>query len=96
MPGPQDRFGARPQHQQQARQQQGSQTQVQVQEPSQQQSAQTPPPAAILRLRGAHAHVAGHHVQWAENVVDNEGLGRKSSKGRPSSLVPLRRIICVQ
>jgi protein phosphatase 1 regulatory subunit 11 len=34
----------------------------------------------ILRLRGAHAS-NGRSVQWAEDVVDNEGLGRKSSKG---------------
>ncbi|VTT75579.1 unnamed protein product [Fusarium fujikuroi] len=33
----------------------------------------------ILRLRGAHAS-NGRSVQWAEDVVDNEGLGRKSSK----------------
>lgn len=32
-----------------------------------------------LRLRGAHSST-GRSVQWAEDVVDNEGLGRKSSK----------------
>ncbi|TDZ31176.1 Type 1 phosphatases regulator YPI1 [Colletotrichum spinosum] len=36
-------------------------------------------PQAILRLRGAHAP-ARQSVRWAEDVVDNEGLGRKSSK----------------
>lgn len=34
----------------------------------------------ILRLRGRH-EPGGRSVQWAEDVVDNEGLGRKSSKG---------------
>ncbi|KAK2065991.1 protein phosphatase inhibitor [Colletotrichum caudatum] len=34
---------------------------------------------AILRLRGAHAP-SRQSVRWAEDVVDNEGLGRKSSK----------------
>ncbi|KAG6008231.1 hypothetical protein E4U21_004830 [Claviceps maximensis] len=33
----------------------------------------------VLRLRGQHA-AKGRTVQWAEDVVDNEGLGRKSSK----------------
>ncbi|KAL2205333.1 hypothetical protein CC79DRAFT_1335860 [Sarocladium strictum] len=33
----------------------------------------------ILRLRGRH-EPDGRTVQWAEDVVDNEGLGRKSSK----------------
>ena len=43
----------------------------------------------MLRLRGASAsHHLGHdpstssrrRIQWAEDVVDNEGLGRKKSK----------------
>jgi hypothetical protein len=34
----------------------------------------------ILRLRGRH-EPDGRTVQWADDVVDNEGLGRKSSKG---------------
>ncbi|KAM0258264.1 hypothetical protein ACHAQJ_003906 [Trichoderma viride] len=33
----------------------------------------------VLRLRGANTST-GRSVQWAEDVVDNEGLGRKSSK----------------
>lgn len=37
-------------------------------------------PRVILRLRGGHTS-NGRSVQWAEDVVDNEGLGRKSSKG---------------
>ncbi|QYT01458.1 Type 1 phosphatases regulator [Trichoderma simmonsii] len=36
-------------------------------------------PRVILRLRGGHTST-GRSVQWAEDVVDNEGLGRKSSK----------------
>ncbi|KFA66663.1 hypothetical protein S40285_03030 [Stachybotrys chlorohalonatus IBT 40285] len=39
----------------------------------------------VLRLRGQHAQHSqdtsnGRSVQWADDVVDNEGLGRKSSK----------------
>lgn len=41
--------------------------------------AQTQSP--ILRLRGAQRN-RGPRVQWAESVVDNEGMGKKSSKGR--------------
>ncbi|KYK55740.1 Protein phosphatase inhibitor [Drechmeria coniospora] len=33
----------------------------------------------ILRLRGEHT-ATGRSVQWAEDVIDNETLGRKSSK----------------
>lgn len=45
----------------------------------QQQEQQTPP--AVLRLRGAYDG-NDRSVQWAEDVVDNEGLNRKKSKGR--------------
>ena len=38
-----------------------------------------PVPDGTLRLRGAPVHE--RRVVWAEDVVDNEGLGRKSSKG---------------
>ncbi len=65
----------------------GSHTQVQTRVEAPSGSAtqtRTTAPAlsapAILRLRGAHPPSA-HRVQWAEDVVDNEGLGRKSSKG---------------
>ena len=34
---------------------------------------------APLRLRGVHP--PRRRIQWAEDVIDNEGLGRKSSKG---------------
>ncbi|CAK7273109.1 Type 1 phosphatases regulator ypi1 [Sporothrix epigloea] len=40
-------------------------------------------PTAILRLRGAQR--SDRSVQWAENVVDNEGLNRKKSKVDESS-----------
>lgn len=70
---------------------QGSQTQVQAEAPTgsrtqtgTQAPASTAP--AILRLRGAHP-ASDHRVQWAESVVDNEGLGRKRSKGNFISLI---------
>jgi protein phosphatase 1 regulatory subunit 11 len=45
------------------------------------------PRQAVLHLRGAtreeEAEVEGERrsIRWAEDVVDNEGLGKKSSKG---------------
>lgn len=47
--------------------------------------AQTQSP--ILRLRGAQRN-RGPRVQWAESVVDNEGMGKKSSKGAEQSSSP--------
>lgn len=47
---------------------------------------ETAPAPRILRLRGRHAP-SDRSVQWAEDVVDNEGLGRKSSKGTVRSRV---------
>ncbi|EXJ81756.1 hypothetical protein A1O1_07821 [Capronia coronata CBS 617.96] len=45
------------------------------------------PEPLVLRLRGAHdasggatARARRRGISWAEDVVDNEGLGRKSSK----------------
>jgi protein phosphatase 1 regulatory subunit 11 len=45
------------------------------------------PESLVLRLRGAHdtsrlqrRTSPRRRIQWAEDVVDNEGLGRKSSK----------------
>ncbi|KAG5933598.1 hypothetical protein E4U53_000942, partial [Claviceps sorghi] len=52
----------------------GPSTRTSTQTPSRTQTAAP----RVLRLRGEHA--AGRSVQWAEDVVDNEGLGRKSSK----------------
>jgi protein phosphatase 1 regulatory subunit 11 len=51
-----------------------SQTETQTEAPAH------APTQAILRLRGAH-NPSGRSVQWRSDVVDNEGLGRKSSKG---------------
>lgn len=51
---------------------------------------QTEPQAPILRLRGAQRN-RGPRVQWAEGVVDNEGMGKKKSKGAfptPRALPP--------
>ncbi|ELQ35612.1 hypothetical protein OOU_Y34scaffold00697g11 [Pyricularia oryzae Y34] len=61
-----------------------SRTQTETSTPSQEQPPQDPTPEvrsqpAILRLRGVRAS-SGPSVRWAEGVVDNEGLGRKSSK----------------
>ena len=36
--------------------------------------------------QATRAHPPGRAVQWASNVVDNEGLGRKSSKGMYASM----------
>lgn len=52
-------------------------SQTQTENPTPETREQAP---QILRLRGAHTS-NGRSVQWAEDVVDNEGLGRKSSKG---------------
>ncbi|MCJ1341385.1 hypothetical protein MMC09_006681 [Bachmanniomyces sp. S44760] len=38
-----------------------------------------------LRLRGEPPRERTK-IRWAEDVIDNEGLGRKSSKGKPLSL----------
>ena len=56
------------------------------------------PQQAVLRLRGASSQQVGdeeeeslesgkkrrQRIQWAEDVIDNEGLGRKKSKGMRS------------
>jgi len=36
-------------------------------------------PSGVLRLRAEPSQ--RRHIQWAEDVVDNEGMGKKSSKG---------------
>jgi protein phosphatase 1 regulatory subunit 11 len=38
-------------------------------------------PAGVLRLRAVPAE--RRRIQWAEDVIDNEGMGKKSSKGMP-------------
>ncbi|KAH6639636.1 type 1 phosphatases regulator YPI1 [Boeremia exigua] len=35
-------------------------------------------PSGVLRLRAAPEE--RRHIQWAEDVIDNEGMGKKSSK----------------
>ncbi|KMK61233.1 putative type 1 phosphatase regulator ypi1 [Aspergillus fumigatus Z5] len=50
--------------------------------------------SGTLRLRAENDSIAtdhiegarpGRHIRWTEDVVDNEGLGKKSSKGESSS-----------
>jgi hypothetical protein len=40
-------------------------------------------PSGVLRLRAEPSE--RRHIQWAEDVVDNEGMGKKSSKGTVSA-----------
>ncbi|KAJ8116897.1 hypothetical protein ONZ43_g4338 [Nemania bipapillata] len=68
-----------PQRQRQPTPGSGLQTQTQVQTVAGTQAGTATPAPTILRLRGAHAP-STQRVQWAESVIDNEGLGRKSSK----------------
>jgi protein phosphatase 1 regulatory subunit 11 len=51
---------------------------------------QTPATRPILVLRAEGAET--RHIQWAEDVIDNEGLGKKSSKGR---LMPKLYVSCI-
>lgn len=44
------------------------------------------PQGPILTLTGAHDRSRGPRVRWDENVVDNEGMGKKSSKGTRGAL----------
>ena len=46
-------------------------------------------PSGVLRLRAEPTE--RRHIQWAEDVVDNEGMGKKSSKGTVA--LPYRRVI---
>ncbi|ETI20237.1 hypothetical protein G647_08271 [Cladophialophora carrionii CBS 160.54] len=68
----------------------GSATQIITPEDTASSRSVSPDPL-VLRLRGAHdatgssphTHTHNHtrrRIQWAADVVDNEGLGRKSSK----------------
>jgi protein phosphatase 1 regulatory subunit 11 len=41
-------------------------------------------PSGTLRLRAEPAEE--RHIQWAEDVVDNEGMGKKSSKGMAAQI----------
>jgi hypothetical protein len=42
------------------------------------------PPSIRLVLRAEPSEE--RHIQWAEDVIDNEGMGKKSSKGKFSRL----------
>ena len=55
----------------------GTPSQTTTQQRSQQGREEAP---RVLRLRGTR-NATERSVQWADDVVDNEGLGRKSSKG---------------
>lgn len=69
-----------------------TQTQIPVQGPQTQTQTQ-----AVLHLRGAtreeKSTATGRRIQWAEDVVDNEGMGKKKSKGLSSSLYPFSIIV---
>lgn len=43
-------------------------------------------PSGTLRLRAEP--VQRRHIQWAEDVIDNEGMGKKSSKGTRAYVLP--------
>jgi protein phosphatase 1 regulatory subunit 11 len=65
---------------------QGGQTQLQNSAPS---ATTTTRPQAVLHLRGAPREDGlgdgeaseRRRIQWAEDVIDNEGMGKKKSKG---------------
>ena len=48
------------------------------------------PPTCTLRLRGQidseQTRQPRRRIQWADDVVDNEGMGKKSSKGNALAL----------
>lgn len=44
-------------------------------------------PSGTLRLRAEPSEQ--RHIQWAEDVIDNEGMGKKSSKGNSLLQLPL-------
>ena len=52
------------------------------------------PRQAVLHLRGAtreeerEEQVERRGISWAQDVVDNEGMGKKSSKGLSLSYLP--------
>ena len=56
-----------------------SQTHTETSEPTQR--TQPSVPVRTLRIR-ATAAAENRTIQWADDVVDNEGLGRKRSKGK--------------
>jgi hypothetical protein len=42
-------------------------------------------PSGVLRLRAEPTE--RRRIQWAEDVIDNEGMGKKSSKGKNTFVV---------
>ena len=60
---------------QQQRQTTGSATTTVVPDPPQEEQ-----PALVLRLRAASATRTRRRIQWTEDTVDNEGMGKKKSK----------------
>ena len=58
-----------------------SRTQISVSTPSEDDRTPSPPriPDGTLRLRGGP--LQRRRVTWGEDVIDNEELGRKKSKG---------------
>ncbi|CAK4010189.1 Hypothetical predicted protein [Lecanosticta acicola] len=51
----------------------GSQTLVEPQ-------ASSSNPSATLRLRASPDQASARHIRWSSDVIDNEGMGKKSSK----------------
>jgi protein phosphatase 1 regulatory subunit 11 len=45
---------------------------------STQTASRTGLPTLVLRAESTQQQ---RHIQWAEDVIDNEGMGKKSSKG---------------
>lgn len=47
-------------------------------------------PSGTLRLRADNSQ--RRHIQWADDVIDNEGMGKKSSKGTEFPLLSPERL----
>lgn len=44
-------------------------------------------PSGVLRLRAEPTE--RRRIQWAEDVIDNEGMGKKSSKGKSFIIITM-------
>jgi protein phosphatase 1 regulatory subunit 11 len=74
---------------------QGGQTHLQNSAPSA--TTTTTRPQAVLHLRGAPKEDGQgdgegserRRIQWAEDVIDNEGMGKKKSKGMLCGFNPM-------
>ncbi len=56
-------------------------------------ATQTPPEQAVLHLRGAEPGAeTGRRIQWADDVVDNEKMGKKKSKGLSPAILIISQI----